>query len=529
MGIKPEQMSRNIILCSSAAAMLTFSCLSASAHENGEYIQPCSHKNPAAQAFVEQKMTEEPFRSGLCGILAVTAGGDTLADYNSLHKLLPASNTKLITTGLAIRRLGPDYRFRTKIGYSGQIRDSILHGDLYIVGGGDPTIASGDRMALSSDSLFSVWKSMISKAGISRIEGHVIGDGRYFDGPIENDSWSYNDLGAGYGAGGNGLCFYRNIQEINAAPGMAPDDAAEVSVSYPETPWIDFRNISVTAPAGSGDNLYLFNTDLAPVAEMRGSLAIDKGQRKEECSNKFGALTCAWYFTKYLTDKGMAVTEGAADIDSYGNVREASTSGQDATGKVRLKACGPAIHADSLTIIGTFLSPSVKEIAAVTNLRSDNFYAEALIRMLSKECTGFASYDSCRAVIPGEIKSLGVDCGQGLVMVDGSGLARHNYISPDFFCRFLKAMSTNADYVRTIAHPGESRVRNLSRDDRLRIRMKSGSMNGVLCFSGYISSASGRPENDIIFSIMTNNCPDGQKEVKIFIDRLLSLLVSYRQ
>ena len=145
-----------------------------------------------AQKFIDLKMAEEPFRSGVCGILAVSMNGDTLAEYGSMRKLIPASNTKLITTGLALNSLGPGFRFTTRLGYTGHVSNGTLHGDLYIVGGGDPTIASGDMMAPSRDTLFATWKRALTRAGIHRISGLVIGDGRFFDGPIENENWAYN-------------------------------------------------------------------------------------------------------------------------------------------------------------------------------------------------------------------------------------------------------------------------------------------------------------------------------------------------
>ena len=144
-------------------------------------------RQAAAQKYIDLKLKEEPFRSGLTGVLAVTFGGDTLAEHNSLQKLIPASTAKLITTGLAINGLGEDYRFTTKLGYSGRISDDgTLHGDLYIIGGGDPTIASGDKIAPSRDSLFTEWGRMLKRAGIRKINGAVIGDGRLYEGPIEN-------------------------------------------------------------------------------------------------------------------------------------------------------------------------------------------------------------------------------------------------------------------------------------------------------------------------------------------------------
>ena len=110
-----------------------------------------------AQNFIEENIAEEPLRSGLVGVLAVKMNGDTIAESGSLRKLLPASNTKLITTGLALRSLGPDYRFATTIAYSGYVSGGTLHGDLYILGGGDPTIASGDPGTPPADTLFSQW------------------------------------------------------------------------------------------------------------------------------------------------------------------------------------------------------------------------------------------------------------------------------------------------------------------------------------------------------------------------------------
>ena len=228
-----------------------------------------------------------------------------------------------------------------------------------------------------------------------------------------------------------------------------------------------------------------------------------------------------------------------ADIDNAGRIRTAPSWRKPSQKGLVVEGLAPA--QEKITVIGKFLSPTIKEIAAVTNDRSDNFYAEALIRILSKERTGSASYDSCRVVIKRELDSLGVDSGYGIQMVDGSGLARHNYIAPDFFCRFLRAMSMSPAgkaYFNTLAGPGTGTMRysmrNQAGDLRQRIKMKSGSMNGVVCFSGYIlptaknraepAEGSFLPKNTIVFSIMTNNMPENESAVRRFIDRLLVIL-----
>lgn len=483
----------------------------------------------AAQAYLDKKLAGEPFRSGLVGALAVKISGDTIVECGSLRKLIPASNTKLITTGLAIRGLGKDYRYSTALGYSGNVSDGVLHGDLYIIGGGDPTLASSDPGSLPADTLFSCWRSMLASRGIRRIDGRIIGDGRYLDGPIELDSWAYNDLGTFYGTGCNGLIYSRNILKINVAPGNTEGSRVRVTKFSPDLPWIEFRNNSVTSAPGTGDELYLFNTDLAPVSELRGSYASGKGPKIEEFSHKYGPLACSHAFTEHLRRNGVKVDGEASYIDTYGVIVSL-----DQSGKNLVRSRGTARPVPELHIIGDTESMTVKDIARITNGRSDNLYAEALLRILSKERTGSACYDSCKVVIMRELSSLGLDVSTGVHIVDGSGLSRHDSISPDFFCRFLRSMYLDSgcfwDYLSTISRPGAPGMRSSLAGKpeslRSRVRMKSGSMNGVLCYSGYVMPVSDRKEDVIVFSIMTNNCPDAEKQARAFMDELIYLIAN---
>ena len=98
----------------------------------------------AAQKYVEQLKTTDELKEAVWGIKAVKAGGGTVAEFNSGTRMMPASNVKVFTTGLALNELGSDYRFKTRLAYTGSIEDGVLKGDLYIVGGGDPTIGARD-------------------------------------------------------------------------------------------------------------------------------------------------------------------------------------------------------------------------------------------------------------------------------------------------------------------------------------------------------------------------------------------------
>ena len=523
---KPDIFSLRIIIF---VNMNKLSSLALAALLSACFIPALAKDRTAAQAYLDRKLSEEPFRSGLVGVLAVKISGDTIAESGSLRKLIPASNTKLITTGLAIRGLGRDYRLSTALGYDGSVSDGVLHGDLYIVGGGDPTLASSDPGSLSADSLFSVWKSMLTARGIRRIDGRIIGDGRYLDGPIELDSWAYNDLGTFYGTGCNGLIYSRNILKVNVAPGNAEGSPVRVSNFRPNLPWLEFRNNSTTSAPGTGDQLYLFNTDLAPVCELRGSFASGKVPKTEEFSHKFGPLACSSAFSDYLRKNGVKVDGEPSYIDSYGKIVSIDRSGRGLGSPE-----GTARRVPDLHIIGDTESMTVREIARITNSRSDNLYAETLLRILSKERTGSASYDSCKVVIMRELASLGVDTSTGARIVDGSGLSRHDCISPDFFCRFLRSMYLDSgcfwDYLSTLSRPGAPGMKSClaGKPDavRSRIRMKSGSMDGVLCFSGYVMPVSDRKEDVTVFSVMTNNCPDAEDRVRAFVNELIYLIAN---
>ena len=485
-------------------------------------VSRLSQSPNAIRDYIRVINTTEPERSAHMGVMAMTFAGDTLVAYNPYHKLLPASNTKLISTGLALNELGADYKFSTSIGYSGTIQDGVLNGDLYIIGGGDPTLASKDSITTYIDGFFAKWYTAMKDAGIRRISGHIIGDGRFFDGPIESDSWEYSDLGTYYGTGGDGLCFYRNTQDIKVQAGAKVGDPVKWEVDYPQTPWMRYYFPCTTGRKGSGDNLYLYTTDLSTIAEMRGSFAIDRAPTKEECSNKYGARTCAHYFGEYLRKYSVVAEKGIADIDSEGYIREDLL--------LRTRA-GKAVPQEDLTVLTTTYSPTLKKIAKMTNWRSDNFYAETLLRILSRERTGSACYDSCQVAETRAIEKIGVDPSYGAHIVDGSGLARNNYISPDFFCRYLRAMMNTdvfEDFVGTLQQPGQgsysARLQNDPISVKSRIYMKSGSMGGVRCFSGYIVPSDGGKEDTIVFSVLVNNYTGPSWKIMGQIDRIIAML-----
>lgn len=479
-----------------------------------------------AQQTVNSLSAREPLRTSSWGVLAVNMKGDTLARYNSRTKLIPASNVKLLTTGLALRSLGPEFRFETTLGYTGHIADSTLTGDLYIIGGGDPTTGSVSDNAEKLATTFGKWASILRKAGINRIEGRVIGDPRFFgDQTAENLAWSYDDIGTYYGTGTTGLNFFENAQTFYVTPGAAVGNKPYVRPRYPETPWMQFSVTATTSKARSSNDLYYVASDLAPYAEVRGKFPVDRRGYTLECSNKFGAYTCAYYFYKYLSSRGIAVTNGYADVDRSGRVR---TLGTNMTLPVA------AASGKDITKIGSASSPRLADIVDDTNHDSDNFYAETLLRMMGKKFQKSAVYDSCMVAVEDLFRGMGLSTANSCQMYDGSGLARKNYVSPDFFVSFLRKMARSdvyEPYLNSLPVPGgkgtlEFILRDTPDAVKGRIHAKTGSMNGVRCVSGYITSADGNPEKTIVFSLLMNNFTAPTPVMTHVVEDILSVLLS---
>ena len=465
-----------------------------------------------AQQYVDQLQRSGVLKEAVWGVLAVDRNGQVLAARNQQQRMTPASNLKLVTTGTALHAFGPDFRFTTEVGYTGTIRDGVLEGDVYLIGHGDPTLGAKDSIATDNGRLFWQWKSLLREAGIQRIQGRIVGDGTVYEGNLEHPSWEFNDIGTYYGTGTNALCFYQNSIDLEVQADVV-GQPVRMKQSYPETPWMHLSNQSVTGPAGTGNSLYLYTTDLAPYAELRGSFATDRRPKTEHFANKFGALTCAYYFWKNLCDTGWTVDGGYADVDRDGYVR-----GPDFV---------PADKAVKPTVLGQTLSAPLKEIARITNVRSDNFYAEALLRAMGEEATRVALYDSCLVAQREVLEELGVSAAE-IQIADGSGLSRMNYLSPEWMVSYLQAMQKSpafGSFLASLPTPGEGTLGTLlpNLEGRERIHVKSGSMDGVLCYSGYILGADGRPQ--VILSVMTNNATGKPAEVRAVLARLLKLLM----
>lgn len=445
-----------------------------------------------------QLKTDSLFNDGaVVGIYAIDGNGEVIADWNSSYPLLTASTLKTITTGVGLRYLGEDYKYSTKVGYTGEVVEGILNGDIHIIGGGDPTLGSKDTVAFAIDSIFGIWTDAIKKLGVTKINGKVIVDDRWMVREQIPDSWSWGNLGASYGSTASGLAFYENGQDFKIIPGKKIGDKATVMQVYPIIPNLNLINDVVTAESKTGDDTWYYLQDLSLTSKYSGRIGIDRGEVINDNSSRFPQLSCGYHFILFLREAGIDVGDEIIDIL---DMEEKTTP----------------------TIIAETFSPELKYIVNVTNRISNNFYAETIFKTIGKEMTGVGRYDSSRVAIKRLLTEYGVNL-NGYNIKDGSGLSRQDFVTPKFFCNYYTKMAESsnfAHFLESFPVPGcggtlKSVLKDIPSEIKGRIHAKSGSLSGVRCYAGYVEGLGKR--GLIKFAILVNNfsAPTSKMQPKI--------------
>ena len=167
-------------------------------------------------------LTSQPeFRSAQWGVLVVNPRtGDTLYSKNAGKLFMPASNMKIITSAAALTLLGPEYTYKTTFLTNGEVRDSLLDGDLLVIGRGDPTVSDRMQGLITGDTLRGLATAVMDALAdslrahhIRQVGGTIARVGNAFPDSIYGYGWEWDDLGEYYGAG---------VDELIFNEGMAP-------------------------------------------------------------------------------------------------------------------------------------------------------------------------------------------------------------------------------------------------------------------------------------------------------------------
>ncbi|MEF9986957.1 MAG: D-alanyl-D-alanine carboxypeptidase/D-alanyl-D-alanine-endopeptidase [Bacteroidales bacterium] len=457
-----------------------------------------------AQKFIDTQLkTDSLFTNAIVGICAIDKGGEIIAQWNPNFPMLTASTLKTVTTGLGLAYLGEDFRYTTSIAYTGEIKDSILFGNIHIVGGGDPTLGSRDTVAFKIDSIFGIWTNAIKKCGIKKIDGNIIVDDSYFTREQMPDSWAWSNLGPYFGSAPCGLSFCENTQFFTLKPGRYVGSQAKIMATYPHVPGLEIINEVTTAKPKTGDRSAYYVQDMSRISRYLGTIPIDKDSVTSTNSNRFPHISCGNCFREYLLANGIESRSEILDI----------------------KFISAKLTSAPVFIAQTY-SPQLWKIVNVTNRISNNFYAETILKTIGKKMTGVGSYDSSIVAVNRLLKEFGVNT-TGFTMADGSGLSRQNYVSPKFLCNYYTMMLENNIFVKffeSLPYPGGAgTLKNVLKKEKQEIKgkihAKSGSLSNVRCYAGYVTE--GDKGGFIKFAILVNNYSASTSKLQPKIEKFM--------
>ena len=461
---------------------------------------------------LDARLDAPPFDRQLWGVALVDDRGRQLYGRNERRLFTPASNTKIVVTAVASALLAPDWTVRTSVYAGGPVVGGILRGDLVLYGRGDPTMSqrcySTDTTAATvcDTDAFARLRELadtLKAHGIREVHGDVVGDGSYFEPLTVNPNWEVFDLNWWYAAAVSGLGFNDNSVDFSWGPGADIGAPAVITMS-PDLGDISFENRTVTVPPGGesdiGDRFYRTPGTMRVWAE--GTVTRDHPTQKESFAIPDPNLFTARALRQMLAETGIAVT---------GTTRSTTDS------LLYLTARGAAPLAEVKS------RPLRDWVFPILNT-SQNWFAEMLLKQLGRQ---FGKDGSWTEGLEVErrflIDSVKVDSTQ-FSLLDGSGLASGNLISPLAFTQILRFIHAHPRYATFAAGLPQSgaignlRTRFLGTPLAGRVQAKTGSIGGVNTLSGYIERRGAGP---LVFSVEANHHTQSTRTILAAIDSVV--------
>jgi len=405
-----------------------------------------------------------------------------LFEKNPNISLVPASNMKLLTTAMALETLGKDYRFKTTITYDGTIdKNGTLNGNIYIIGGGDPTLGSKYLVAKNPDRMTALekkeqlkfldtWIDEIKSLGIKKINGNIIADPSYLPQTTLSPTWEWGDLRYSFASHPSGLTFMDNNIRLTLKK-YKNKIRTEIKPDYSNT------KITNKVVVDKDRSTKIIIVVVPYSNEIRVLGVLNKAIASYTTVMQDPPTTLATVFSNKLnlegiSNKGGILRQGQNGIDEF-------EENQD------------------MKEIYVNYSPKLEDIINYTNKYSVNLFAEHLKLEVEKQ-TG----KSIKELLKDKIKV------EGLYMYDGSGLSRYNGVTPNTIVETLGYMRDSDEfneYYNSLAQPNENGTfKNFKKDTVLvdNLHGKSGTLTGVKSYSGYMYNEDG---DLLAFSIIINH------------------------
>ena len=439
-----------------------------------------------------QFASHESLAYGTASLTVINAKTNQIVfSANEKVGLAPASTLKTLTSAAAYYLLGADYTYETTLAYSGEIDpQGNLKGDIIIRGSGDPSLGS-DRFPQTSDqTVLSSWVKAIQQAGIRHIDGAVIVDDSRYNGHTAPGGWTWQDMGNYYGAGVSALNWRENAVGVNFRAGNTVNAPTAIAGTTADIAYLQLVNETTTGERGTGDRVYAFSAPYASRIYLRGTYGIDL-RKTVYLSLPDGAYDAAYQLHTALANAGIDQTSAPTTFHL-------------------LKLAGSEVPQPG-KVLENYRSPALRELIYWFNQKSINLYGEAFLKtMVYQEEGKTDTRDGAEmlrdfwadklAIAPGELK-----------LMDGSGLSPENRITTHAMARILTSIR-NAPWFGSFYE---------SLPTYNGMKMKSGTIGGVLGYTGYQTATDGTP---LVFSLLVNNYQGRAQPMRQRMFRLLNTL-----
>ncbi len=428
----------------------------------------------------------------------------TLYARNAERHFIPASNTKLVVTLVAMGELGPDWRYRTAVDAVGESGGTATA--LIVRGSGDPTLS-----ARFEDSDFAALDSLaaqIARAGIRHVSGDLVIDASRFADERVHSAWEVGDLPFAYATPTGAFAIGEGAFRVVRNPGSKPGEAVRITVLGGDG--IQPLAANVTTDTASApvrwDIAFLDRRD---TVHVNGFLPAGRATDTTRIAVADAERYAGRAFLAALARAGVHIS---------GSVNVARDTVQ-----LRTRFAGQPVRT-----IAVRESPPVSEIVAAILKPSQNWIAEQLLKTLGHERGDGGSWRHGLAVERRYLTEVvGIDS-LAFNLRDASGLTAQNLLTPSAIAAMLEFAARQPwAHLYRAALP-TAREEDSTLESRLaglegRIHAKTGTIANVSSLSGYLETEDGR---SLVFSIMSNASGLPSAPVRASIDAVVRTIAS---
>jgi len=443
----------------------------------------------------------------------------TLYEQNPTHFFVPASNAKLFTTAMALTRLGPDFRFQTRIVADQPVdADGLVAGSVRLVGGGDPNLSARTipyKPGPVTGNLLVAFQELadqVAARGVKKIEGDIVGDDTWYVWQPYASGWSVDDPLSDDGAPVSALTVNDNVFTLSVHPGGVAGDAAVLTLNPP----VEYYNIDnrIRTVAAGERRIHVERVPGSLELQVWGTIPLHDGGQDLLLGIEDPALYSAKALKQLLEERGITITGKAVARHRYPHEMANITQATE-------------VPEDTATELARHTSVPLVEDLRVTDKVSQNLHAEMALRAVGKARRNVGSFEAGREEMRAFLGEVGVEAG-GFNLVDGSGLSRLDLVTPNAVIKLLHYMYASKERENWIsllpvsAQDGTLAKRFADSPAAGRIHAKTGSLSHVSALSGYAQRPNGRW---VAFSILVNNYNGAAAEVRGVMDKICALIM----